>query len=213
MLEDLHHHERPTRIDIYADGSWLFKGKLNPAEAGGWGAVVVEAYPSGRDEAWMPSGATSPAVTSSNGAEIEAAINALKAVKIHEEHRPTEGKLPPIVLHTDQQSWASYLATYKKDPEKAKDGTLKELAQLATEMNVEIEYKSHNKGSGRGRESDSPYMDVPHQLASRASWRQRIEKQHGRLNFGPTVLEADSPEDRDKLINRIFPVKMPPRER
>ena len=71
---------RPQRIDIYADGSWLFKGKYNPAEAGGWGALVVETYANGKTESWTPSGPAATGISNSSAIEIQAAVQALQAV-------------------------------------------------------------------------------------------------------------------------------------
>ncbi len=108
---------RPTRIDVFVDGSWLFKGKRNTTEAGGWGAVVIESYKDGSQEAWMPHGPTAKNITSSGGAEAYAAIRALKAVKLREAARPGVPEETEIVLHSDQKSWETEIQKWRADPQ------------------------------------------------------------------------------------------------
>ena len=209
------HKRRPVKIDVFVDGSWLFKGKLNPSQAGGWGAVVIETYKNGAEEIWMPSGGTDETVHSSNGAEIFAAISGLRAVQIREEHRAGEAKVKPIiVLHTDQDSWPKFVEKYRTDPNHGmKEGQstpLRDMAQLLQELGATVEYKSHNKATSRyakGKPSDDIAMEIPHQLASRHAWRARMDNQDGVLHFGPDKISANTPEERESLINRLFPIK------
>lgn len=208
-----HHEQRPARIDIYVDGSWLYKGKQNPAEAGGWGCVVVETLASGSIQTWTPSGPTPPEVTSSSGAEISAAIHALTAVKLREEQRPGNQPMPQVVLHTDQVGWKKTIENYRADPGCSIKDELKTLARLTIALDAQLAYASHNKGSSQDKATDSAYMELPHDLASHEAWRQRVEKQNGKLGLGPNEIVLKTPEERDKFLNRAFPRSRPPREK
>lgn len=209
--------QRPQRIDVFVDGSWLSKGKSNTVEAGGWGAVVMESY-NDHVQAWSPSGPTPEQVSNSAGAEIQSAISGLKAVQTREDYRYGEGRLPRIVLHTDQVDWLPYFAALRKNPDMPaksnKTGPLLlELGKMVIDMGVTVEYTSHNKASGsRGKATDDAMMAVPHDLASQEAWKTRLLKQ-GRLHFGPDSLAPREGEDVDSFISRLFPAGLAPSAR
>ncbi len=206
--------QRPTQIDIYTDGSWLHAGKHNSGKAGGWGAVVIETYHDGKQEAWAPSGPTPEHVASSMDAEIYAATAGLRAVKDREERRPGESaKKPAIILHTDQTSFGHFVSRYRKNPARepktSTETAMAEMAKLLLEMNGTAVYTSHHKASGAGaKTTDDVAMSIPHNLASREAYRTRLDGQDGELHFGPDKIVAHSGEERDSLVARMFPVDL-----
>lgn len=199
-----YYRRRPARIDIFVDGSWLSRGRLNPVEAGGWGALVVETYAGGGTSSWTPAGVTPEHVSSSNGAEIHAAVAALEAVRLREEHRPGKGPPPQLVLHTDQKCWTPYIDRVRQSGSGGRED-MDRLARLLIAMGATVEYARHDK-SGHARSGGDPRMAVPHAFASRQAWKARLTKQDGVLHIGPTRVELPPDTDPDRFVSRIFPV-------
>lgn len=169
--------ETPTRIDVYVDGSWLFRGKRNPVLAGGWGAVVVETYPDHQVE-WWPSAAADDRVTCAQDAECAASIGALQAVREREQHRPEleENALPPIVLHTDYHDLPTVMARKRHQSPLYED-----LWKLIEELKVDVVFARHDKSGRRAEHNPDlhpPEMATAHTLAADAAWEERRRRQN-----------------------------------
>lgn len=182
------HFERPSRIDIYIDGSFFKPIHARPYPVGAFAAIVVETFPT-REETWKPTGPVTSGPLTSTSVEIVAAINALKAVQLRASMRADPPKnstqpAPHIVLHTDQQHWMEYVEKMRRGEEKPryKPGTEKKLrydmAKMIVDMGVEVSYTSHLKPAGdkrtttQPRETDDPMMSYVDKLAQAEAIRQ-----------------------------------------
>lgn len=181
MDEDFEHPgvAVPDKIDIYVDGSWLTRGKRNPIETGGWGAVVVETYPD-HEVAWSPSGPTSRRVASSYDAEYEGAYCALLAVQERECRRPAgageNGRPPKITLHSDVN--LPDRSSKRSGADENSNGLQGELRALLQRMDVSVVWSRHDKsGKKTGNGNYPPEMAEAHNLASKAAWARRMKLQ------------------------------------
>lgn len=172
------HHERPYRVDIYADGSFLKTTHAQRPAAAGWGAVIIESF-ADRQETWALTDRVVGKRITSSSVEIVAALEALRALRLREDMRPglPEGK-PHIILHTDQKEWIAYIEQVRQNPKIRYKGTAQskirlELAREVISMDVTVEYVSHQKEGATARTTDDPQMNYVHRLALRAAVKQR----------------------------------------
>lgn len=199
--------KRPVHIDVYTDASVLCKGQRNPEVAAGWGAAVIETYKNGARTLWLPSDPCHEGVKNSSGAEIEAGIKALQAIKTRESYRPSDDPMPSITLYSDQIKWPEQIKKYQTRADKTAKSPMDELAALTIEMNAQAKYTKHDKTGQDDPNLNSRIMDYPHKLASRAAWTQRIEKQGGAAYFSEPI-QISKDEDIEEIMRKLMPIRV-----
>jgi ribonuclease HI len=179
------------KIDIYADGAWLHRGKNNPVESGGIGAVIVEG---GAKRTISVSATGYPGYHKTQMPEYEAMAVALGSVR---EKEWQEEPKPEIILHTDQLSWvhmmndrASEVGSGKIAIKGIPDQLAETLLTLSDEMKVRFEFARSIKSS-RGQDDSNAYAREADRLASNAAWQARLDRQ-GYIHLqGQGKLEGD----------------------
>lgn len=185
------------QIDIYVDGCWLTRGKQNPVEKGGWGAVVTESRGGEEMLRWLPSDRLPEEANGSGAAEWLAALGGLKAVMENESRQPDRSPAR-IVLHTDQISMSNDIKRLIADPDKPANTPVqrwqRELAGLVEQSGATIEYTKAHKQNEKVPFRESKCMDVAHELASLEAYQARLEAQ-GHLSFGMDKLSYEGAQN------------------
>jgi len=166
-----------TKIDIYVKSSFLNRGKQNPSEAGGWGAVVVIETRSGTKTRFL-GGAAQADLSSNHDVQRLGILSALRDV------RDNELKLwerPVINLHTDQLLEVLHISAVAKGRRPATTGLkryLTEIEDIALEMKIQFVFEKNPNADAHGvPKGFSSYMSIADQLAKVMAWRSRLEKQ------------------------------------
>lgn len=159
-----------TRIDIYVDGSWLNRGKNNPAEAGGWGAVIVASEAGRIIKSWKYYG-EAPKNGKAGTVEATAALRGLEKTRDLLKEPGMVLPAPKIFLHSDKIELKSLIENSNYT-----DPSIRKIGRLARELDAEIT-ATHASKTTKKTSFHGQWMNCAHELASTGAYQARLEKQ------------------------------------